>query len=146
MPIITGMEDGTQARPKKRPELLTAFCVLSYIGSGMGALVYSMYGLFYPSMRQMFESGEINFPGLDILMTGGQKYFITGSVLFSASFAGVFFMWKLKSIGFHLYTGAQILLLLLPFLLLKDYPFPYVDGLLTLAFILVYRIYLKWMD
>jgi hypothetical protein len=140
------MEDKNQHQPKRRPELLTAFCILSFIGSGMGALVYSMYGLFFPAMRQMFESGEMNFPGLDILMTGGQQYFITGAVLFSASLAGVVFMWKLKSIGFHLYAGAQILLLLLPVLLLKDYPFPYIDGLLTLAFILAYRFYLKFMD
>lgn len=128
---------------EKKPELLKAILILSFIGSGLSAVVFSMYGLFFPELSRMFESGEINFPGLELLMAGGKRYFLTGAVLYCGSFSGVYFMWKGRQTGFHLYTGAQVLLLILPLLVIDGYPLPIFDGLITLAFILFYSRYLK---
>lgn len=129
----------------KRPDLLSALCVLTFIGSGAGAIVHWSYGLFFRELQALYKGGTFTFPGLDIIMTGGAKYFLTGAVLYSASLAGALLMWNLRAAGFHLYTAAQVLLILLPTVMLKDYPFPVIDFVITALFILLYRHHLRYM-
>ncbi|MDK2910274.1 MAG: hypothetical protein PWR20_1841 [Bacteroidales bacterium] len=145
------MEDPTLEKEKEkvyieRPDLLTALCILTFIGSGTGAFVYWTYGLFFNEFQKLFAAGTLTFPGLDIIMSGGPKYFITGAILFSASLAGAILMWRLRAAGFHLYTAAQVLLSLLPVVMIKDYPFPVVDFAITALFILLYRYHLRYMQ
>ncbi len=129
----------------KRPDLLSALCILTFIGSGTGSFVYWTYGLFFNEFQKLYETGALTFPGLDIILSGGPKYFLTGALLFSASVTGAILMWNLRTAGFHLYTAAQVLLSLLPVVMIKDYPFPVVDFALTALFILLYRRYLGYM-
>lgn len=133
-----------QTRPQ-RPDMLSALCILTFIGSGTGAFVYWTYGLFFKEFQQLYESGALTFPGLDVILSGGQKYFLTGAVLFSASLAGAILMWKMRAAGFHLYTAAQVLLSLLPVVMIKEYPFPVVDFAITALFIFLYWRYLSRM-
>ena len=143
------MEDPTVEKKEtvytKRPDLLSALCILTFIGSGTGAFVYWTYGLFFSEFQKLYETGALTFPGLDIILSGGPKYFLTGALLFSASLAGAVLMWNLRAAGFHVYTAAQVLLSLLPVVMIKDYPFPVVDFALTALFILLYRRYLGYM-
>ncbi len=131
---------------EKRPKILTILCILSFIGSGMGMIAYLFYRLMFNEVETMIEEGQFAFPGIEILMSGGNKYFLMGSLLYLISFAGVLFMWKMRAIGFHLYTAAQILMLILPFLALENYPVPFVDFIITLIFILLYRKFLPMMN
>ena len=134
------------SRKGQRPDRLTAVCILSYIGSGAGAFAYIFYTLFYSQVKELYETKVIDIPGIDLLMSGGVRYFLTGAVLFTASFAGIWYMWRLRAFGFHIYTAAQVLLLVLPVTTLKDYPFSYIDLVLTLFFIVFYRFHLKFMN
>ncbi|MGC8864160.1 MAG: hypothetical protein ACP5O2_00410 [Bacteroidales bacterium] len=143
------MEDPSIEKLEKispqRPDMLSALCILTFIGSGVGAFVYWTYGLFFSELQSMYESGALTFPGLDVILSGGQKYFLSGAVLFSASLTGAILMWKMRAAGFHLYTAAQVLLSLLPVVMIKEYPFPVVDFAITALFILLYSRYLSRM-
>jgi len=127
---------------EKRPKILTILCILSFIGSGMGMIAYLFYGLMFNEVETMIEEGQFAFPGIEILMSGGNKYFLMGSLLYLISFAGVLFMWKMRAIGFHLYTAAQILMLILPFFSTRElscairrfYHYPYLYSFISQIF------------
>ncbi|MCD4745786.1 MAG: hypothetical protein K8R58_05760, partial [Bacteroidales bacterium] len=78
--------------------------------------------------------------------SGGKGFFVTGLIFYTVSLFGAIQMWKLKKIGFHLYTVAQILLLILPVTYIKSYDFSYIELLLTGAFIIAYSTNLKYMS
>ena len=73
------------------------------------------------------------------------RVIITGFILYTFSWVGALQMWKLKKIGFHLYTGAQIFILLLPVILIPSYPFSVFSLLFTGVFIAGYALNLKFM-
>jgi len=129
-----------------RPKMLTILCILSFIGSGMGLLAYTFYGLMYNEVESMIEHGQFSFPGIEILMSGGSRYFLIGAFFYLISFLGVYLMWRMRTIGFHFYTAAQILMLIFPFLALENYPIPFVDFIITLIFIFLYRKFLPIMN
>ena len=52
-------------------------------------------------------------------------------------------MWKLRKIGFHLYTGAQIFIIALPVAFIPAYPFSMLSVLVTAAFLIGYAVHLK---
>jgi hypothetical protein len=137
---------GEQLRVRRRPDRLAVMLVLSFIGSGIGAFSYSFYAGLFDEIRLMYEEKTLAIPGLDLLMSGGVRYFLTGAILFWASFIGVYLMWKHKTIGFHFYTASQVLLLVLPMTMLKNYPFSYVELVLTIFFIGFYWLHLKLMN
>jgi hypothetical protein len=142
-PNTTGQEAPKETQ--RRPDRLTAMLVLSFIGSGIGAFSYSFYAGLFDEIKLMYEEKTLAIPGLDLLMAGGVGYFLTGAILYWASFIGIYLMWKFKAIGFHFYTASQVLLLVLPITMLKNYPFSYVDLILTIFFIAFYRLHLKLM-
>lgn len=137
---------GEQTQVRRRPDRLAVMLVLSFIGSGLGAFSYSFYAGLFDEIKLMYEEKTLAIPGLDLMMSGGVRYFITGAVLYWSSFIGVYFMWKYKNIGFHFYTASQVLLLVLPMTMLKNYPFSYVELALTIFFIGFYWMHLKFMS
>jgi len=134
-----------QKEPFKRSDLLTLLCILTFIGSGLAAFSNLFIYLSFEEMLTIVDDYEIEIPGFDMMMSGGRRFFITGFILYTFSWVGALQMWKLKKIGFHLYTGAQIFILLLPVILIKSYPFSIFSLLLTAVFIAGYAINLKFM-
>lgn len=135
-----------QTPVRRRPDRLTVMLVLSFIGSGIGAFSYSFYAGMFDEIKLMYEDKTLAIPGLDLLMSGGVRYFLTGAILYWASFIGVYLMWKYKAIGIHFYTASQVLLLVLPMTMLKNYPFSYIELILTIFFIGFYWLHLKLMN
>ncbi len=81
------MEDPTFEKEKEkvyieRPDLLTALCILTFIGSGTGAFVYWTYGLFFNEFQKLFDAGTLTFPGLDIIMSGAPSISLQGLYCF----------------------------------------------------------------
>lgn len=130
----------------KRPELLTVLCILTFIGSGLGVISNFFVLTSYSSVQELVASGELIFPGIDILLSVDKAYFLIGFILSSISLFGAYNMWKLKRIGFHLYTIAQILLLIVPYFYFQNYGFPYFGLLTTVTFVFLYRSNLRYMS
>jgi hypothetical protein len=130
-------------RPVKRPELLTYLCILTFIGSGLAAISNLFIFLSYDDMINLTEKINLDLPEFDLMMSGGRRFFFTGFVLYSISLFGAIFMWKLRKIGFHFYTGAQIFIIVLPVAFIPAYPFSFLSVMVTVAFIIGYAVHLK---
>jgi hypothetical protein len=131
---------------KKRTELLTVLLVLSFIGSGLAAFSNLFIILSYDEVQNIFEDYNFDLPELELIFSGGKTFFIGGFVLYMLSLSGAMQMWKLKKIGFHFYTAAQIFILLLPVVMLKSYPFSFIGLFITAAFIYGYYSQTKFME
>ena len=141
--IITGEEE-------QRSPSFKVFLIMSLIYGGLSVfsnlVVYGMIDF----IRQTFEGKEqINFMGMDLdlslFMNTDKNFFLFQTILFVFSFAGALYMWNGRKIGFHLYTGAQILLLIVATVYLTGMPFPFFDVVLTALFIYVYAKNLKFL-
>lgn len=135
-----------QENTKKRSDLLTVLCILTFIGSGLAAFSNMFIYLSFDEVRYIFDDYGFDFPELEMIFSGGKTFFMGGFILYILSLAGALQMWKLKKIGFHLYTAAQIFILLLPVVSLKSYPFSFFGLFITAAFIYGYYSQLKFMD
>lgn len=129
-------------QPEKRPQMLTILCVLSFLGSGLGAVsnlfVYFNHDLILEVLQEeTFKTLDYNF---DIFAKVSRNYFIIAGLLQIISFNGVRFMWRLRRAGFHLYAIAQLLMLIVStiFIYKPMDTFPMFDLLLTTLFILLY--------
>ncbi len=131
---------------KKRPDLLTILCILTFIGSGMAAFSNLFIYLSFDEVMNILGEFEIDFPEFKMIMSGGKKFFLTGFIFYTISLAGAMQMWKLRKIGFHLYTGAQVFILLLPLVLIENFQFSFLSLFVTAAFIIAYASNLKYMS
>ncbi len=133
-------------KQENRPELLTVLCVLTFIGSGIGVVSNFFVLTSYSSIQELISIGNLTFPGIDILLSVDKTYFLIGFILSSISLFGAYNMWKLKKIGFHFYTIAQILLLIVPYFYFQNFGFPYFGLLITVTFVFLYNLNLKAMS
>jgi len=131
---------------KKRTDLLTVLCVLTFIGSGLAAFSNFFIYLSYDEVQFLFEDYGFDFPELQIILSGGKKFFLAGFILYMISLAGAIRMWKLSKLGFHLYTASQLFILIQPVVMLRDYPFNFIGMFITAAFIFGYYSQLKFMN
>ena len=138
-------------KTKKRPDLLTVLCILTFIGSGIGFFSNLFVALSYDLIVQMVDNDdlpsmyEMAIENMKMMLSGGVIYFILSFILFLISFIGAIFMWNLKRIGFHLYTIAQILILILPAFFLNGQAISIYNLFFTGLFIALYAINLKEM-
>jgi hypothetical protein len=137
---MEGQSDNFFQKPvqPKRPQMLTILCILSFIGSGLSGfsflMVYSSYSEVIPQLQEYAGS----FPGMDLITKAPKGMFLTGFILYTFSFLGANLMWRLRKIGFHFYTAAQIAILLLPVIYISNFPLPVVDGLFSAFFVILY--------
>ncbi len=131
---------------KKRTDLLTVLSILTFIGSGLAAFSNLFIYLSFDEVQYIFDDYDFDFPELELIFSGGKAFFIGGFILYMLSLAGAMQMWKLRKIGFHFYTAAQLFILLLPVVMLKSYPFSFVGFFITAAFIYGYYSQMKFME
>lgn len=127
----------------KRPPQLTILCVLSFIAGGLSIIanIY-IYG-FYDQIIMLIKEGNIpQLFGEDIDFTFladiSQSYFLWLVLLNASSIIGVYLMWNLNSVGFHVYALSEIILLIVPEIYIPGRPFPFFDIMISLVFILLY--------
>ncbi|MBN2172905.1 MAG: hypothetical protein JW731_02155 [Bacteroidales bacterium] len=145
MDSIENNQAGKSER-KKRPELLTFLCILTFIGSGLSAFAFFSVYISYDEFISSVDELNLDFPELKMILTGGKRFFLTGFILYTISLYGAIKMWNLKKMGFHFYVGAQVFLLLLPNAMISSYQFSVIGLLVTVAFIIAYATHLKFMN
>ncbi|MCH5244771.1 MAG: hypothetical protein J1F29_07735 [Lentimicrobiaceae bacterium] len=141
---------------EKRPTFLTVLCVLSFIGSGCSLLSYLSVGLSFNTLRHIvFETDtyEAYFAmapnmrtSMELTFSLPKWYFLLNGLLYAASFAGVVLMWRLRRTGFHVYTIAQCLIILLGMLIVPGTGVPYGAIVWTGLFVAGYAVNLKHMN
>lgn len=134
---------GESGKPVKRPLLLTILCVLTFIGSGTSSMSFFMIFSSYDQIMPLMDEFSSTFPAVKPLLEAPGSFFLAGFLLYMFSLTGATLMWKLKKAGFHFYTGAQIMIVLLPVFFIKDFPFPILDALVSGSFIALYYSFYK---
>jgi hypothetical protein len=144
------MDEQPQPLPKENtPNLvfLKILCVITFIGSGLGFISYGTIGL----IRNFFSSNlalipdEQNRELIGMLLSAGRLFFFLNALLYGVSFAGAILLWRMKKLGFHLYTASQLLLLIIPLAFIKGFPMPGASIFMTILFIWGYSGFLKLM-
>jgi hypothetical protein len=127
--------------------LLKILCVFTFVGSGLGFLSYGIIGLIHEffSKNLSLIPDEQNRELIEMLLSAGRAFFFLNAILYAVSFAGAILLWRMKKAGFHLYTGSQLLLLILPLAYIKGFPMPGASIFLTILFIWGYSGYLRYM-
>ncbi len=136
---------------KKIPQLLKILLILTFVGSGM--TMFSnlfLFGLFDQIKAVVDSSGfSYNFLGtpmdLKPFFEVNRYFYLTQGALSGVSLLGAILMWDLRKAGFHVYTVAQILLLIVPKLFIPGLPFPGMELLISFLFVFYYSRFLKMM-
>ncbi|MBC8553993.1 MAG: hypothetical protein H8D23_30655 [Candidatus Brocadiales bacterium] len=136
-----------------RPQLLRVLCILTFIGSGLSLLSNFIMFMSIDIVRKYYENGMFDFLGeemdlsvLELFLSTNSTYFMLMSMLFALGIYGAYLMWNLKQIGFHFYTLAQIVLLILPQVFIPALPFPTFELIISLIFVVLYAKNLKIMS
>ena len=124
---------------------LRIILVLSIIGSGCSFFAYLMYGMMLPTFKELYANGILRFPSeftvyVEQIFETPRSYYLCCTLLYAMSLAGVIFMWNLHKNGFHLYTLAQLLVLLVTGLFLGREYISLGNIMMTLLFITYYYI------
>jgi hypothetical protein len=146
MENLEQLEENNQ--PTKRPTFLTVICILTFISSSVGMLVSLLIPIIAEPLEEIIRSSP-NFDevkmvdAITVLQAGGLFYTIN-FILLAFSLAGAILMFRLRKIGFHFYTSANIGSLFLPMIYLHQ-PFNLYGLLITIGFVMMYAIHLKIM-
>ena len=160
------METDTQ-HPKKRPVGFTILLILSLINACWNIFRGLVMFLTVPRLAEMMGNGQLEemmqpfnatlsdemrdamTAGMDMMLQIDRKYWLFLALLFIASLIGVLRMFKSDKRGVHIYSIAQILLLINA----SGYLYPnqpqsgfLSDLMLTLIFIMLYYLHFKRMD
>jgi hypothetical protein len=131
-------ESGNQPAQAGRPQMLTVLCVLSYIGSGLASFAFfSIWSAYHEVMPALAESEDL-FPEMEYFISAGRNFYLAGFILYFLSLIGVSLMWRMRKSGFHFYTGAQVMITLLPLVYIDGFPFSFLEWMVTALFIILY--------
>ncbi len=131
----------------KRPQMLSILCILTFIGSGLNVFSSLFIASFFDAFLVLAEEigEEFGLPGMEVFLSSTPGFFLITALLNSGSFAGAIMMWRLRKVGFHLYTIAQILLLIAPMYFLNLQSPSILDLLFSGLFIILYSTQMKHM-
>jgi hypothetical protein len=140
--------------PVKRPPGLTFICILTFVFSGLSfisSLFYSVYYNFLPGFiksspfSKTISGIEGMTEAIKTLTEANIWFFIFNTLLYGISLAGGILMFRLRRVGFHLYTVSQILLLITPLVYLAGYKTDIASTAITAIFIFLYYTNLRIM-
>ncbi|MBO6024728.1 MAG: hypothetical protein J6P83_07750 [Bacteroidales bacterium] len=151
---------------KKRPVGMTILLVLSFINACWNIFSSSISLIMKPGLTEMRNNGQLEEMMKPFSAMGGDfakamndamqifsqidsKFYLILIVLFIASLIGVIKMFKGNKLGFHIYSIAQICMLIdnsvFVYPLQKPSPF-FSDLMLTAIIILLYYLYFKRLE
>lgn len=165
------MENPFEENKIQRPGFLIVLCVLTFIGSGWGVMsnLFSMLmaGAMSPDIQfdQYTEmAGQLENQGFSSFLSGfinssveylmaesvhAREITLVSFVLEFISLTGAILMFQLRRLGFYLYAAAQVLLLFVaPYFVgfqLVSLIVLFFSGILSLLFIVLYGLNLKYM-
>ncbi len=124
----------------ERSPFLSALCILTFIGSGIGFLGYFYLSLFFEKASGLIVSIG-NIQSMDKVTP---CYFLILMVLYALSLTGAIRMWKLHRDGYFLYITVQLLILFLPVVQLGWGAFYFTNAIFTMVFIVGYSLNYKF--
>jgi len=124
---------------KDRPLLLSAALLLSTVGSSVAVLLYFSAAVFFNQTSLLIEQ----LTNMQTMQKITPSYFIIFGALYGLSLLGVMKMRGQQKAGYFFYTGAQLILLIVPLLWLGVNAFSATNTIFTLLFIAIYSIYVK---
>ena len=141
------MLPATEAKDK-RPNMLTILCILTFIGSGLNAFSNLMVFIFFDASMSFAAELVKTFklPGMELFLEAKPIYFAVTALINALAVAGAIRMWQLHKHGFHIYTVAQILVILVPMYFFRLPGPDFFSILLSGVFVLLYGSNLKKMS
>ena len=122
----------------KRPQLLSILCILTFVGSGVSALGYLMVSVDFETSIRVLEVLYANMPEVSYILQAPRDFFVVSFFLSALSVLGAILMWNLRKIGFHIYTLAQLINLVVPLLYFGGDNNPLLSIVITALFVYLY--------
>lgn len=140
-------EQEPASTPVIRPRGLTVICILTFIFSGLSSISFLFCSLYYDFLPELIKKSPFSkdVSGIEVLTNASIWFFILNGLLFGLSLAGAILMFSLRKVGFHLYTVAQILLLIIPLVYMTGFKTDFSNITITTVFILLYATHLRIM-
>ncbi len=128
--------------------LFRILLVITFIFAGLSAFSYLVTAAMLPSMQQIYADNPTMLPEqfsvmMQQLMDTPRGYFLGAGMLYVLEVLGAALMWRLRWTGFHCYTLARLLLLLLPLLFLGRGFVGIGDVMMALLFVAVYYMLMR---
>ena len=128
--------------------LFRILLVITFIFAGLNAFSYLMMALLLPTMQQVYADTPGLLPEefsvmMQRLFEMPRGYFAGAGLLYVLEVLGAALMWRLRWTGFHCYTLARLLLLLLPLLFLGRGFVGLGDVMMALLFVAVYYMLMR---
>jgi hypothetical protein len=130
---------------KKRPQLLTILCILTFVGSGSGVAGFLMVSVNFESTMEALKVIYANIPEAFVLLNAPREFFVISLFLSVFSLLGAIMMWNLTKTGFHIYTSAQLISLIIPLIYFGGETNPLLNIMLTALFVYLYARNLPYM-
>ena len=132
-------------QPKKFFHILL---VITFISAGLSAFSYLVTAAILPSMQQIYSNNPTMLPEqfsvmMEQMLDTPRGYFLGAGLLYLLELLGAVLMWRLRWPGFHCYTLARLLLLLLPALFLGRGFVGVGDIMFALLFVGVYLMLMR---
>lgn len=123
--------------------LLRILLVITFISAGLSALVYFIMGISLPIVKDYYAANPSVLPEqfstvMERMMEVPQTYYIGCALLYALEVLGAAFMWTLRPSGFHCYTLARLLLIIVPLLFLGRGFVGIGDIMFAILFIFIY--------
>jgi hypothetical protein len=125
----------------KRPNLLSALCILTFTGSGVAFVGYFLASVFFTKTTELI----IEYSNWHSVENISPLYFTVFMVLSAGSLIGAIRMWKLHRDGFFIYSLSQLIFLFLPVLWIGSVSFSVTGAIFTFIFIVGYALNWKWL-
>lgn len=140
---INNLEQTEPRQQNKRDVLFIVMLILSMVNAASSVVTNLIVGILQPSLQEMFDSGTLPIPetminAMQMLLQMPRYYFFIVVLFWALSFYGALSMWKYSRVGFHCYTLAQLILLLLPVLFAGRSYLALGDIMFTLLFVVYY--------
>ncbi len=135
----------------KKPQLLKVLLILTFIGSGLTMFSNLFLFGFFDQIKALLatQGSSYSFMGTTMDLTPffaiSSSFYLIQGLLSGLSLTGAVFMWDQRKVGFHFYTLAQILLLIVPKLFIHGLPFPGMELFISFLFVYLYYKFLKVM-
>jgi hypothetical protein len=128
--------------------LLHILLVITFIFAGLSCISYFFVTLLQPTIQSYYSAHPEVLPGemqtmMQQMLEVPRTYFAVSSLLYALELAGAILMWNLRASGFHCYTLARLLLLLIPLLFLGRAYIGIGDVMFALLYIAVYWMLLR---
>lgn len=125
----------------RRPALLSALCILTFIGSTIGFIGYFLAAIFFEQVSRLI----VQYSSWHSTDTVSPLFFTLLMVFYALSLTGAIRMWKLHRDGFIFYVISQVAILFVPVIWINWNAFSFTNSIFITILIIGYTLNLKKM-